>query len=99
MSAHAGRKPKLVLYPNRKDVPARPGTSREDFAIYASYRVATDGRFLGTLKVVRRTDGRLLFPFDGAEQLGPYLSKDDAIRAAREVAERVIAADLIAPEG
>jgi hypothetical protein len=39
---------------------------RTDFAIYASYQINAGGMFVGLLKVVRKTDSRLLFPFEGA---------------------------------
>ncbi|CAL8473618.1 DUF6723 family protein [Caballeronia sp. S22] len=66
--------------------------------VYASYRPGSGGRFVGTLKVVRLTDGRLLFPFDGAEEIGPFDSKDAAKRVALLRGSEIVQADLRAPE-
>jgi hypothetical protein len=92
-----GRRPKLVLYPTRAKAP-QAGVEKDDFAIYASYRGSTAARFFGTLKVVRKTDSRLLYPFDGAEDLGPFATKADAIKAAQQKGEEVVSADLAFPE-
>jgi hypothetical protein len=99
MKSTHGKKPKLVLYPARRDIPATRGESRDDFEIYASYRIGAGGGYIGTLKVVRQTDSRLLFPFEGAESIGPFLTKEEAIRAAQETGEKIVQADLLTPEG
>ncbi|MDR5773501.1 hypothetical protein P9250_02515 [Caballeronia sp. LP006] len=92
-----GRRPKLVLSPSRYTVPA-PGVSAGDFEIYASYRGSPTSGFFGTLKVVRKTDGRLLFPFDGAETIGPYSKKDEAVNAASARGSEIVQADIRIPE-
>ncbi len=92
-----GKRPKLVLYPT-KPMPPTPGLSQCDFAIYASYRGTRASGFYGTLKVVRKTDAKLLFPFDGALPIGPYASKDDAISAAQQIGRSIVEGDLTNPE-
>jgi hypothetical protein len=43
----------------------------DEFEIFASYHSTGDGRYIGGLKVIRKADRRILFPFDGAPQIGP----------------------------
>jgi hypothetical protein len=97
MSQSIGRRPKLVLFPTRAVAPTA-GTSVSDFQIYASYRGTSGSGFFGTLKVVRKTDGRLLFPFDGADNIGPYPTKAEAVEAAQQRGEQVVKGDLDRPE-
>ena len=70
----------------------------DDFEIYASYHGTGDGRYVGGLKVVRKTDRKILFPFDGAPEIGPYATADEARRAAIEYGREIVAADRAAPE-
>ncbi|MDE1181699.1 DUF6723 family protein [Paraburkholderia sp.] len=72
--------------------------SDDDFEIYASYHGTGDGRYVGGLKVVRKADRRVLFPFDGAPEIGPYVTADEARRAAIDYGREIIAADRAAPE-
>lgn len=97
MTNSSFRRAKLVLFPT-KPRPPTPGLSEDDFAVYASYRPDSSGRFVGTLKVVRLTDGRLLFPFEGAEEIGPFDSKEAAEEAASLRGSQIVEADLLAPE-
>ncbi len=53
-------------------IPSVPAASEDDFDISTTSRLVGYRRFFGVLKVVRTTDGRVLFPFDGAPELGPY---------------------------
>ncbi|SAK91704.1 hypothetical protein AWB78_04950 [Caballeronia calidae] len=69
----------------------------DDYAVYASYRPSL-GRFIGTLKVIRQADARLLYPFSGAEDIGPYASKDAAKEAAVKLGEDIVRGDLLNPE-
>jgi hypothetical protein len=91
------RRPKLVFFPSKCPEPT-PGHSAEDYRVYASYRPGASGRFMGTLKVVRVTDGRLLFPFDGAEEIGPFETKQAAKSAATLRGMQIVEADLRSPE-
>ena len=96
MATFARRRPKHVLLPTQRFV-AKAGESEADYAVYASYRTLS-GRFIGTLKVVRLTDARLLYPFAGAEELGPFNTKDAAKEAAVQRGQEIIRADLSNPE-
>jgi hypothetical protein len=53
---------------------------------------------IGTLKVVRKRDKRVLYPFDGCASIGPYESSDDARRAAETLGQRIVEADIANPE-
>ena len=97
MSKRIGRRPKLVFYPTKARTPTA-GRTVDDFEVYASYRGSAGSGFYGTLKVVRKTDGRLLFPFEGAETIGPFSSSTEAIEAARLRGNAVVIADIACPE-
>ncbi|SAK85600.1 hypothetical protein AWB75_05710 [Caballeronia catudaia] len=97
MNQSSGKRPKLVLFPTRTVAPT-PGINEDDFQIYASYRGSTASGFFGTLKVVRKTDGKLLFPFDGAASIGPFPTKAAAVAAALENGDAVVKADIARPE-
>jgi hypothetical protein len=79
-------------------IPSVPAKSESDFQISASSRLAGYRRFFGVLSVIRTTDGRRLFPFDGAPELGPYPTKVEALAAAQVYGEHIVAADLANPE-
>lgn len=70
----------------------------EDFAVYASYQINAGGLFVGTLKVIRKTDGRMLFPFQGAPVLGPYPSRQEAREAAARHGDLIVQSDIVNPE-
>jgi len=72
--------------------------SHDDFAIFVTARRSADGRFYADLLVSRKADGRCLFPFDGAPEMGPYSSIEEARLAAQEYGDRIIKADLACPE-
>ena len=93
----AGRKPKNVFSPRNAFTPARAGEDLDDFAVYATYRV-DHGRFVGSLTVIRKTDGRRLFPFDGSGTIGPFDSKEQALNAAAELGAKIVQADIANPE-
>jgi hypothetical protein len=98
MPAAKGRRPKTGLHPRRRNQPPVPGSSENDFAVYASYQVNAGGMFVGLLKVVRKTDSRLLFPFEGAAPIGPFRSRFEAVSAAEELGRKIVAGDLRSPE-
>ena len=97
MMSAIGRRPRLVLF-SSKSVPAMPGHSQGDFQIYASYRGSPSAGFYGTLKVVRKTDGRLLYPFDGASDIGPFSTSTGALAAAQQRGLAIVDGDLAQPE-
>jgi hypothetical protein len=76
---------------------AQPAIER-DYRIYAGYHRTCSGDFMGELKVVRTTDGKILFPFDGAPEIGPFQSAAEAREAARSKGDETVAADLSNPE-
>ena len=79
-------------------IPSVPGKSEGDFEVSAGSKLAGYRRFFGVLRVVRKTDGRLLFPFDGAPDLGPYPTKEEALAAAQVYGEHIVEHDLARPE-
>jgi|HubBroStandDraft_6_1064221.scaffolds.fasta_scaffold2856141_1 hypothetical protein len=93
------KKPKIVLSMTQlKSRGAGERMRAEDFAIYASYQINAGGLFVGTLKVIRKTDGRMLFPFQGAPVLGPYPTRQEARDAAVIHGEQIVAIDIADPE-
>jgi hypothetical protein len=81
-----------------KSTPLSESHAYEGFDIYASYVVNATGMHIGTLKVVRKRDKRVLYPFDGCETIGPFASSDDARRAAETLGQRIVEADIANPE-
>jgi hypothetical protein len=81
-----------------KSSPRFENTVFDGFDIYASYVVNATGMHIGTLKVVRKRDKRVLYPFDGCEIIGPFASSDDARRAAETLGQRLVEADIANPE-
>lgn len=75
-----------------------PPASLDDFAIYVTARLGHDGLFYGDLLVSRKTDGRRLFPFDGAPEFGPFASVEEARRVAAGYGAAIAVADLKCPE-
>jgi hypothetical protein len=93
------KKPKLVLSTTQlKSRRSGELMGAEDFAIYASYQINAGGLFVGTLKVIRKTDGRMLFPFQGAQVLGPYPTRQEAREAAARHGEQIVQSDIANPE-
>ncbi|MEC5406094.1 DUF6723 family protein [Paraburkholderia sp. MPAMCS5] len=74
-----------------------PATA-SDYRIYPTYRRTAAGAFAGDLKVVRTTDDRLIFPYDGAPVIGPFDTALEAREAAARMGSEVVAADLLNPE-
>jgi len=93
----AGKKPKLMF--SRTDTSGAIDviSNHDDFAIYATYRLM-NGAFWGSLKVVRKADNRLIFPFEGAPAIGPFPHKEEAIRAAEKLGLKTVDADIANPE-
>jgi hypothetical protein len=77
--------------------PAIPGRALADFRIYRSNR-GVPGQFYGTLKVVRLTDKRVLFPFGGCPEIGPFVDPQSAVDAAQRHGEQLASGDLQNPE-
>jgi hypothetical protein len=68
------------------------------YRIYASYRRTAAGEFFGVLKVVRTRDSHLVFPFEGAPEIGPYAIALEAREAAHRLGEKLVIGDQTAPE-
>ncbi|WP_256701269.1 DUF6723 family protein [Caballeronia sordidicola] len=93
----AGKKPKLMFSRSDCTVATRETLCHDDFAIFATYRLI-HGRFIGSLKVVRKTDNRLLFPFEGAPTIGPFDHKEEALRASETLGIQIVEGDIANPE-
>ncbi|SDR51362.1 hypothetical protein SAMN05443245_6906 [Paraburkholderia fungorum] len=77
--------------------PARPSTT-DDYAVSVASKSVHKGIYFGTLSVIRKTDGRVLHPFDGAPDIGPFPTFEEARNAAHAFASRLISSDLLNPE-
>ncbi|MCR4470394.1 DUF6723 family protein [Burkholderia sp. SCN-KJ] len=84
--------------PSSTFVPSIPAKSEVDFDVSAGSRLRGYRRFFGVLRVVRKTDGRLLFPFDGAPDIGPFSTQQEALAAAQVMGERIVQGDLDHPD-
>lgn len=84
-------------YKARKSAKYIPAQTADQFAITATY-IEQSKQFFGKLKVVRLTDKRVIYPYDGAEQIGPFESKREALAAAQLLGEKLVESDLRTPE-
>jgi hypothetical protein len=80
-----------------RKIPMRDGDI-PGYRIYASYRRTASGEFFGVLKVVRTRDARLVFPFEGAPDIGPYAIALEAREAAHRLGETIVSGDQATPE-
>ena len=97
MQKASPRRAKVVLFASRPVATAVAGKSEDDYAVYASYRPHLTG-FVRVLKVVRLTDARLLYPFDGADEIGPFSTQAAARAAAVQRGGDIVQGDLRTPE-
>jgi hypothetical protein len=70
----------------------------EDYEIACGQKVNALGRYIGYLRIRRKTDGKLIYPFDGCEVPGPFATPDEARRAAQAMADELVQLDIAAPE-
>nr|WP_323072861.1 DUF6723 family protein [Mycetohabitans endofungorum] len=70
----------------------------EGFKVLVTAKPGMDGRFIGVLKVVRQADRRVIFPFPGAPEIGPFDTIEQARTAALEYGRKVVADDRRNPE-
>ncbi|WP_408239956.1 MULTISPECIES: DUF6723 family protein [Paraburkholderia] len=89
-------RPKLVHSEHRRTIPA--ADSLDHFCTHAGYCMTEHGRYFGTLKVVRKTDGRVIYPFDGAPAIGPFSTAQEARDAAKEYGRTLVSGDVLNPE-
>ena len=66
----------------------------DDYAIYTTAANLALDSFIGRLTVVRKTDGRKLYPFQGAPAIGPFNSVQDAKDAALALGATIVEGDL-----
>ncbi|MDR7008950.1 hypothetical protein J2W46_005879 [Paraburkholderia strydomiana] len=91
-------RPKLIFArPPRPPYDGCPGGAG-GYRIYATCRRTSTGAYVGELKVVRTSDDRLLYPFDGAPTIGPFEEASAAREAASSKGQEVVKADLHNPE-
>lgn len=76
---------------------AKPETPA-DYTVSITARCIQKGYYFGQLSITRKTDGRVLYPFDGAPDIGPFHTFSEARDAAQTTASRLIGADLLDPE-
>jgi len=72
--------------------------SPDDYAVYLTASRTAGGQFFGRLEVVRRTDGKMIYPYEGALEIGPFANVEEARRSAANLGGMVIDADLKHPE-
>jgi hypothetical protein len=75
-----------------------PAQTANDYRVYASYRIGMGIIFFRALKLQRITDRRILFPFEGCPDIGPFDDPDSATQGALDLAQQLIAGDLKSPE-
>ncbi|WP_309839597.1 DUF6723 family protein [Caballeronia sp. LZ065] len=92
------RRAKLKYLGSEMAAPASTQLCADDYAVYASYIVRFTGAYLGSLTVVRKTDGHVLYPFEGSSDIGPFPEKEAAVAAALELATKLVAGDIQCPE-
>jgi hypothetical protein len=79
-------------------IPSAPGKSASDYEVSASSKFVGYRRYFGFLKVVRKTDNKVLFPFEGAPELGPFPTREEAQACAATYGRQIVAGDLANPE-
>jgi len=81
----------------RRSATRIPAQTADQFVVIASY-VERSKQYYGKLRVTRSTDGRVIYPYEGAEEIGPFLTRPDAVAAAQLVGEKFVQSDLLNPE-
>jgi hypothetical protein len=79
-------------------VPGYETLLADDYQISVSAHPADAGGYYGVLQLVRKTDGRQLYPFKGASPVGPFASEQDAKVEAERLGTRLAEADMLDPE-
>ncbi|WP_322048829.1 DUF6723 family protein [Paraburkholderia sp. J67] len=79
--------------------PIEAGSLRpEDYDVVCGQKVNALGSYIGSLRVRRKPDGKLIYPFDGCEVPGPFATGEEARRAACAMAEELVRLDIASPE-
>ncbi|WP_341865810.1 DUF6723 family protein [Paraburkholderia aspalathi] len=58
----------------------------------------SDGRYVDGLRALRKSGRKILLPFDGAPEIGPYATPAEAREAAVAYGRQIIATDRSVPE-
>lgn len=91
---HIADSQRYRVRPNATKIPA---LTANQFAI-STTNIERGKQFFGKLKVVRLTDKRVIYPYDGAEQIGPFTTREEALAAAQLLGEKLVESDLRNPE-
>ena len=90
-----------ILWYGRKLTAFRSGgqlaATAGDYAVYVTAN-SIAGQHFGKLEVIRKPDGKMIYPYDGASSIGPYATVDQARREASEYGWLLVEADLKNPE-
>lgn len=78
---------------------ARRPTTAEDYEVFCGEQIDGAGRYYGVLRIRRRSDGRLIYPFEGCSRPGPCATGAQAREVALALADELIRADIALPEG
>ncbi|MFP3707980.1 HAMP domain-containing sensor histidine kinase [Paraburkholderia sp. SIMBA_009] len=70
----------------------------DDYEVSCGQKVNALGSYIGYLRVRRKTDGKLIYPFDGCAVPGPFATPDEARRAALSMAQELVRLDIASPE-
>ncbi|WP_322102579.1 DUF6723 family protein [Paraburkholderia sp. J41] len=76
----------------------RRPTTADDYDVFCGEQIDSAGRYFGLLRIRRKFDGRIIYPFEGCSRPGPCATGPDARRAALALADQLIRADIATPE-
>ncbi|CAM2158871.1 WGR domain-containing protein (plasmid) [Pararobbsia alpina] len=69
----------------------------DDYELVTGYAVVNSTSYVGRLTVVRHPR-KTIYPYDGADVIGPYRTGYEAKAAAQALGERIVANDIATPE-
>ena len=82
----------------RPNPATRRPTTAEDYEVFCGEQIDSAGRYYGLLRIRRKTDGRVIYPFDGCSRPGPCATGAQARERALALADALIRADIATPE-
>ncbi|MEM5425970.1 MULTISPECIES: DUF6723 family protein [Paraburkholderia] len=68
------------------------------YEVVCRQKINAMGQYVGDLRIRRKADGKLIYPFDGCLVPGPFATADEARLAVRELAKEFVRLDLERPE-
>lgn len=71
---------------------------RDDYEVVCQPKMDIQGRYVGFLRVTRKTDGKVIYPFDGCVLPGPFLTASEAREVAHALGEEFVRLDISHPE-